>query len=112
MLYIYLQVPAYANDEPDWDQDNWIPLSIPFIPSFLVITALAFALSLIIAVIFFRKQKKEQHPYTIIPEYGTNNTTNSGSNNYNSNGGGGDGERASLLPQNGSRASDVRILNI
>jgi hypothetical protein len=61
-------VPTYANDDPDWDQDNWIPFSTPSIPSFLILAAIVFVISLVTAVVIFRKFKRDKNPYYSLSE--------------------------------------------
>ncbi len=50
------QMPAHKNDFEDWDRDDWIPLSIPYIPSFLAIIFVLFCLILTGAVLIFRSK--------------------------------------------------------
>jgi hypothetical protein len=51
----------------DWDQDNWIPFSMPIVPSFLALCALVLCVALLAAAFIFRKMRKDTFGYTPIP---------------------------------------------
>lgn len=68
-------MPAYTNAEEDWDQENWIPLSLPTIPSFLTLSAIALTGTLLTAAYVFRKDRRDKDSYSVIQ---TNDTPTPG----------------------------------
>jgi beta-glucan synthesis-associated protein KRE6 len=51
-------VPTYQNDFPDWEEETWITLSAPYVPSFLAIAAVSVVASLVLAALYVSRQRK------------------------------------------------------
>lgn len=58
-------VPEFKDDSPDWETSDWIPFSVPYIPSFLAVLGIVFCLALLSTAIMFRKWQFEKDSYFI-----------------------------------------------
>lgn len=51
-------VPAYENDEPDWDAEEWIPYNRPYIPFPLLYACIAFFVAIVVTAYFALRSRK------------------------------------------------------
>ena len=63
-------VPEYKDDTPDWETSDWIPFSVPYIPSFLAAFVIIFVLALLTATILFRKWKTYDSENFFLSKFG------------------------------------------
>lgn len=93
-------VPDHQYDEPDWDKETWVPLSLPYIPSFLAVASMGFLLLLGLIAYYVMLKNREIYSIETLNEFDsekvsekiavrtstTNNNTNNTSNNKKSEG--------------------------
>lgn len=58
---MFVQVPTYSNDFPDWEQDDWALYSYPYFPPFLQGGVLVITLILGAVVIAILRHGKPSH---------------------------------------------------